>query len=87
MYVPFGFPGFRPNERNCCPRYWTVFSSPGVPGARPSNSSEDSTRMCLIMPSAVMASSAGFRSSTGWEQLARHVTAAASKRRKDMIHC
>src|SRR5262245_29281798 len=46
MYVPSGFPGFRPSFLNSSVRYFTVFSSPGVPGARPSNSSDASVLMC-----------------------------------------
>src|SRR5207247_7190280 len=43
----------------------TVFSSPVVPGARPSNSSEESARMCFSRSSVSMLSSADLRSAPG----------------------
>src|SRR4029450_8220923 len=39
--------------------YLTESSSPFVPGARPSNSSDARTLICASMPSGVIASSAG----------------------------
>src|SRR6476620_838729 len=43
--VPSVLPGFNPAFRNWSSRYLTVKSSPFVPGARPSYSSDDSTRV------------------------------------------
>src|SRR5213592_1514034 len=46
MKVPSGFPGASPSFWNCAVRYATAFSSPGVPGARPSIESADKSLMC-----------------------------------------
>src|SRR5688500_17301240 len=43
VQLPRSPPGSRPSSRNCRESHSTVFVSPGVPGARPSNSSEAST--------------------------------------------
>src|SRR4029077_10938124 len=53
-----GLPGLRPNDLNWSLIYLTERSSPFEPGARPSNSSEERTLMCLSKPSAVMTSMA-----------------------------
>src|SRR5205809_4489160 len=59
VYVPSGFPGFNPIFLNWSLIYLTESSSPFVPGARPSNSSDARTLMCASKPSGVIASSAG----------------------------
>src|SRR4051812_22958732 len=46
MYEPSGLPGWRPSFWNCWVRYATAFSSPGVPGARPSIESAARSLMC-----------------------------------------
>src|SRR6185503_17996271 len=46
IYVPSGLPGWRPSFWNCGVRYATAFSSPGVPGARPSMESAARSLMC-----------------------------------------
>jgi len=59
VYVPSGFPGFNPIFLNWSLIYLTESSSPFVPGARPSNSSDARTLMCASSPSGVIVSSAG----------------------------
>src|SRR6476646_11876373 len=46
---PFSPAGSRPAALNCSMRYGIVLSSPGVPGARPWNSSDASTRVMSDM--------------------------------------
>ena len=46
MNVPSVLPGLSPSFWNSPVRYSTVRSSPGVPGSRPSNASDDSALMC-----------------------------------------
>src|SRR3954471_1570183 len=46
MYEPSGFPGLSPSFWNWDVRYATAFSSPGVPGARPSIESAARSLMC-----------------------------------------
>src|SRR5437762_1769135 len=58
MYVPSGFPGLRPNFWNCWVRYATAFSSPGVPGARPSMESAARSLMCCRSDAVSIASAA-----------------------------
>src|SRR3546814_282818 len=49
-------PGCRPMRTNCALMYSTVFSPPGVPGPRPSNSSEASVFTSWAKSAAVMSS-------------------------------
>src|SRR5262245_25865389 len=56
-YVPSVLPGFRPAFLNWSARYVTDSSSPLVPGARPSNSSEDSFFVCASSASRSMVGS------------------------------
>src|SRR4249919_2271422 len=64
-------PGFSPMRSNCAVRYATVLSSPGLPGARPSKASDESTRTCS-------AKSPFARSGTnGWEDVVATAGAAA----------
>src|SRR5262249_52803981 len=63
MYVPYGFPGFNPIRLNWSVMYLTERSSPFVPGARPSNSSDARTLMFASIPSGVITSRAGSKRS------------------------
>src|SRR4249919_3303714 len=64
-------PGFSPMRSNCAVRYATVLSSPGLPGARPSKASDESTRTCS-------AKSPFARSGTNaWEDVVATAGAAA----------
>src|SRR5437660_6646038 len=56
--------------------YLTESSSPFVPGARPSNSSDARTLMCASKPSGVIASSAGCNRSASSSAARSHVAAA-----------
>src|SRR5437867_1368548 len=58
MKVPSGFPGSSPSAWNCRVRYATAFSSPGVPGARPSMESAERSLMCWRRLSAEIARAA-----------------------------
>src|SRR5689334_2173424 len=58
MYVPSGLPGSRPSFWNCWVRYATAFSSPGVPGARPSIESAARSLMCWSSDAVSMACAA-----------------------------
>src|SRR3546814_5537012 len=49
-------PGCRPMRTNCALMYSTVFSPPGVPGPRPSNSSEASVFTSSVKSPVVMSS-------------------------------
>src|SRR5436190_10565999 len=84
VYVPSGFPGFNPIFLNWSAIYLTESSSPFVPGARPSNSSDARTLMCASKPSGVIASSAGCKrnasSSSARSEAAAKQTIAASGR-------
>ena len=51
-HVPSGLPGVRPSAENCPVSQATVFSSPSVPGARPSNSSAASVSTAASSVSA-----------------------------------
>src|SRR5256885_5442179 len=58
MKVPSGLPGLSPSFWNCCIRYATAFSSPGVPGARPSIESAERSLMCCMSDAVSIACAA-----------------------------
>src|ERR1043166_3413785 len=77
MYVPSGLPGLSPSFWNCCVRYATALSSPGVPGARPSIESAERSLMCcsnealsIACAAAVAAAALAVVSVNGVEELA-----------------
>src|SRR5215469_4147891 len=86
MYVPSGFPGASFIARQALMRYSTVFCSPAVAGARPSNSSDARIRMCLSRRSGVMDFQA--RGGTGPDSAPDSTNTAAPKvainNRRDM---
>src|SRR5688572_11295048 len=64
-------PGLRPRRWNCARRYSTVFSSPALPGARPSNASEASTFTCSAKSAALISGT------NAWSETAAGVVAGA----------
>src|SRR3954466_12471092 len=74
MNVPSVLPGLSPAFVNSLTRYPTVRRSPAVPGARPSNSSDDSMRVCA---STAFMSTSGSCASIGPEGTVADVAAGA----------